>query len=183
MRVKVHSMAGVGLALFLTLASGLVQAQSVTIDAFYGVWHGSAISESQISTNFRLTSRDLNVELRPANGNGFTLEWATIQRKKGDPSNPTEKIKVQTATFLPAGQSNLWKADGSGDVMDAGYSYARLHGQTLSIYSMETADDGSLEVHIYRRTLSALGMELIFTRLVDGQPVRTVKGRLVKFAN
>jgi len=160
-------------------------AETVAIDAFFGVWNGNAISESEISSNFRLTSRDLNVEFRPTDGRqgGFTLEWTTVQRQRGDPSKPTEKIKVQTATFLPSGKPNIWKAVDSGDPMEAGYTYARLHDQTLSVYSVEIAADGTLEVQIYRRTLSGLGMELTFTRLVDGQPNRTVKGRLVKFAN
>jgi len=159
-------------------------AETVAIDAFFGVWHGNAISESEISANFRLTSRDLNVEIRPApeQAGAFTLEWTTVRRQTGDPSKPKETIKAQTATFLPAGKPNVWKAEDSDDPLGAGYVYARVHEQTLTVYSVEAAADGSLEVQIYNRTLSGLGMELTFTRLIDGQQIRSVKGRLIKFA-
>ena len=186
MRMLTGPLAVLGLigAIFIGVTRA-ADAETVAIDAFFGVWHGNAISESEISANFRLTSRDLNVEIRPATderAGAFTLEWTTVQRQTGDPSKPKEKIKAQTATFLPTGRPNVWKAEGSGDPMDAGYVYARLHEQTLTIYSVEAAEDGTLEVQIYNRTLSGLGMELTFTRLIDGQQIRTAKGRLIKFA-
>jgi hypothetical protein len=184
MRVLTGPVAILGLIGAIVVGGRTAGAETVAIDAFFGVWHGNAISESEVSTNFRLTSRDLNVEIRPADGQAgaFTLEWATVQRQRGDPSNPREKIKVQTSTFVPAGKPNVWKAEDSGEPLDAGYVYARLRDQTLTVYSLEAADDGRLEVHIYKRTLTSLGMELTFTRLVDGEQIRSVKGRLVKFA-
>lgn len=185
MRVLTGPVAVLGLIGAIIIGARTAGAETVAIDAFFGVWNGNAISESEISSNFRLTSRDLNVEIRPAGGQAgaFTLEWTTVQRQSGDPSKPREKIKVQTATFQPTANANVWTAEGSGDPMDAGYVYARLHDQTLTVYSLEAAEDGILEVQIYRRTLTSLGMELTFTRLVDGQQIRSVKGRLVKFAN
>ena len=40
--------------------------------------------------------------------------------------------------------------------------------------------DGAYQLQRYERKLVGTGMELTFTRLKDGEQVRTVKGRLVK---
>ncbi len=43
-------------------------------------------------------------------------------------------------------------------------------------------DDGGYEVQSYARTLTAQGMDLVYGRVRDGDTVRTVKGKLVKYA-
>ena len=43
-------------------------------------------------------------------------------------------------------------------------------------------DNGAYQLQRYERALSGLGMALTFTRLRDGEEVRTAKGRLVKTA-
>ena len=47
---------------------------------------------------------------------------------------------------------------------------------------MAIRDDGRYEIQQYERKILPGGMELVFTRLRDGDPVRRVKGRLVKVA-
>ena len=42
-------------------ATGAWAQSSVGIGAFFGEWSGSAISESNISVNFQLTARDMDV--------------------------------------------------------------------------------------------------------------------------
>ena len=41
-------------------------------------------------------------------------------------------------------------------------------------------ESGAYQLQRYERKLSGSGMELTFTRLKDGEKVRTVKGRLIK---
>ena len=48
---------------------------------------------------------------------------------------------------------------------------------------IDVDDEGRSNLHVYRRTLSGTGMSLEFRRLVDGELVRTVDGKLIKFAN
>ena len=168
--------------LFSALATNAA-ATDLTIAHFAGAWKGTAISESEISIHFQLTSRDIGVEVRPHDG-GFTLTWNTVQRQKGDPSNPEERLKSTTLEFA-AERPGVWRGADSADPLgsDGIYSWAFVRETTLVVNTLRILADGSHEMQIYRRSLSGTGMALEFTRIVDGEPVRSVKGRLIKVAN
>lgn len=170
---------------FLVTGSlGKADAREVPIDAFEGVWRGSAVSESDISTHFRVTARDMDVEIRGDAGGGFSVRWATILRQKGVPDAPFEVLKEARVSFVPdPDRTRVWRAARASDPMGAdGYYWARPEDQTLTVYGLGVAADGSAELQVYRRTLTDLGMDLEFIRTVDGEPVRTAKGKLIKFA-
>jgi hypothetical protein len=59
-------------------------------------------------------------------------------------------------------------------------SWARVIGNTLTVFLMSVRKDGAYELQQYDRKILPTGMELVFTRVRDGDTVRTVKGRLVK---
>ena len=121
--------------------------------------------------------------IRPA-GAGFTVAWTTVQRQKGDPNNPDVVRKSSSLSFVPSGRPGIWRAANSADPIAGGtLAWARVKGHTLTVNSMAIGDDGGHEMQVYERTLGDLGMTLAFTRLKDGEPVRTAKGRLVKFAD
>lgn len=170
--------------LLLLAAAGTAQARDVSIGAFEGVWRGNALSESDISTHFRVTARDMDVEIRTGGDGNFSVRWATILRQTGDPNAPEEVLKEAKVFFVPdPDRKKVWRAAKPVDPMSGdGYYWARLSGQTLTVYGLGVAGDGTAELQVYRRTLTDLGMELEFTRTVDGQPVRTAKGKLIKFA-
>jgi hypothetical protein len=174
-----------GLILMLLLAlPAAAAAQDVSIKAFHGVWRGNALSESNISVHFRVTARDLDVEIRPYAQGGFSVRWATVLRQKGDPDAPVEVLKETTVDFIPdPNRPGVWRTVGSPDPLALEPLYwARLEGQTLTVYSFGIAEDGTSELQIYERTLGGLGMELEFRRTVDGQAIRSARGRLIKFA-
>ena len=158
-------------------------AANLAIKAFAGKWQGSAVSESDISVHFRLTSRDIDVEIKPS-ADGFDITWNTVQRQSGDPGNPKERLKSTSLSFRETGP-NLWAWTGNADPLtsDAPYVWATVRERTLIISSLRIYADGRHELQIYRRTLSGTGMTLEFERLVDGQNVRRASGRLVKVAN
>ncbi|WP_416897289.1 MAG: hypothetical protein ACMVY4_17625 [Minwuia sp.] len=166
------------------LLSSAALAQDVSIKAFHGLWKGNALSESNISAHFRVTARDMDVEIRSFGAGGFTVRWATVLRQEGDPNAPSEVLKETQVAFNPvAGRPNVWRAATPEDPMDGrGYYWARLDDSTLSVYSLGVGQDGTAELQIYRRTLVDLGMQLEFTRNVDGESVRTARGKLIKFA-
>ena len=82
------------------------QVRTVDIAAFFGQWSGSGVSESDISLYFRLTTRDLDVEVRPA-GPGFEIAWTTVQRQRGDPDNPTPERRATVIRFAPTSRANV----------------------------------------------------------------------------
>jgi hypothetical protein len=167
----------------LLVAAAQAQAADLPISAFFGEWRGSAVSESEVSVNFSLTPRDIGVAVRPA-GQGFALTWNTVQRQKGDPRNPEEELKSATVEFQPV-RAGVWRAAGAEDPAASGkpYLWAHVDGQTLVVNGLQIGPDGGHELQVYRRTLSGGGMALEFARIVDGEPVRTAKGQLVKIAN
>ncbi len=172
------------LFLGILAAATAVQAREVSIGAFEGVWRGNALSESDISTHFRVTARDMDVEIRTGEDRRFSVRWATVLRQTGNPDAPEEVLKEAKIYFAPdPSRQKVWRQVEAGDPMsDDGYYWARLEDQTLTIYSLGVAGDGTAHLQVYRRTLTDLGMDLEFTRTVDGQPVRSAKGRLIKFA-
>ena len=60
------------------------------------------------------------------------------------------------------------------------YAWAYIKGQTLTVHSLVIDETGSYTMHSYDRTLTGLGMELEFTRVRDGEPTKTVTGKLTK---
>ena len=165
------------------LPSDAAFGQDAAASAFFGHWKGSGVSESEVSINFRMTARDLDVVITPA-GNGFSLAWTTVQRQKGDPNKPEVVRKGSEIVFGPSDRPGVWQEAGSGS-RGAGerYAWSRIEENTMTTQIIEVDDEGRSNLHVYRRTLSGTGMSLEFRRLVDGELVRTVDGKLIKFAN
>lgn len=172
-----------GVVFTVLVVLGPARAADLNIAAFYGQWQGNAVSESAISLYFQLTSRDIGVTVQPS-GDGFTLTWNTVQRQKGDPNNPAEELKSTTVQFRPE-RPGVWRSVDTRDPLTGGapYIWAHIRERTLVVNALQINPDGGYEIQVYRRTLSGAGMELEFVRVVDGEPVRTAKGRLIKVAN
>ncbi len=169
--------------LLLLWPGSAAMAADVGIVAFQGVWRGSAVSESEISANFQLTSRDIDVTVRTAAAGGFSIVWNTVQRKKGDPNNPQEKLKTTSMQFALV-RPGVWGAKGNGDPLNgaAPFAWAYIKDRALYIVSLRIYADGRHETQTYRRELTGLGMTLEFVRKVEGEEVRRARGRLVKAA-
>jgi hypothetical protein len=168
---------------FCTLLAGTAAAQqTVTIDAYVGVWKGSGIASGESGYFLDETVRDLDVTIRKAS-NGFTVDWVTVLRKGPEGAREIER-KETSITFVPAGRPGLYRAASGGDLFgEEGLTWARLNKQTMSVYRLVLDDDGALDLSRYDRTLLGGGMQLEFSRQRGGEVVRSVTGRLVKEAN
>lgn len=170
-----------GVALLMLGATG-ARANDLPVTAFYGEFQGGAVAENLDSIYFGITARDTDVKIEPAE-NGFSVSWTSVIRQGGDPSNPNVRRKSSNLTFLPSGRGRIWRATRSEDPLAKGeLAWARISGNSLIVYVMVVRDDGHYEIQKYDRKITASGMELVFTRIRDGEQVRTVKGRLVKVA-
>lgn len=158
-------------------------ASDVSIKAFAGHYVGTGIAKNDLSQYFGMTVRDLDVRIIPQ-GDGFALTWTTVIRRGGDPDDPDVKRKTASLSFVPTDRPHVFRAATVGDPL-AGtpFVWARIAGQTLTVHSLVIHDDGSYEIQSYDRTLTGSGMELRFTRVRDGEPVRTVTGNLAKVGN
>ena len=167
------------LAILLAAAPAAAQ-DRLPLEAFVGTWSGTGIAEDDDSLFFAVTARDLDVVIRPEQ-DGFRIDWTALIRSGGDPANPDVRRRSASLVLQPAGQPGLYRAPESSDPLLGGVmSWARIHGNTLSVYQLVLNDEGGYELTNYDRTLNDLGMESVFQRIRDGQIVRVVRGRLVK---
>lgn len=168
------------IALFIVALPTVGSAKDVPISAFKGDWRGNAISENNVSVNFPITSRDIDVDIRPDAAGGFNITWRTLLRQKGNPSSPKEVLKETTLTFVITDKPGVWKDSKGGDVYAGDtVSWAQIRKQTLTIYVMAMSDTGDYDMQVYKRTLTGLNMELEFTAIRDGAIRRTARGRLI----
>ena len=165
------------------LATGaMAQTRDLPLETFYGTFKGSGVAQNEDSLYFGTTARDFDVTIGPA-GAGFKVAWTSVIRGGGDPKKPDVKRKSSERTFMPAARPGIYKTPGDPDPFKGDeVGWARISGNTLSVYLMMIRDDGRYEIQRYDRTLSDLGMQLQFTRVRDGDQVRIVKGRAVKTA-
>lgn len=151
--------------------------------AFFGTYQGSGVSSNRDSIYFAVTPRTFDVVIRQA-ANGFEVSWTTLIRRGGDPDNPDERQKKATRRFVATSNPQIFRGADSADATAGGVqSWARIEGATLSVYEMRVLASGAYDVQKYDRTVTAEGMTLVYTRLRDGEPVRTVKGRLARTGN
>ncbi len=170
-------------ACFVVSTSGFANAQDLSPAAFFGTFQGSGFAENKDSIYFGTTVRDLDVVIGPS-GSGFNVTWTTIIRGGGDPSKPNVRRKTQTATFAPTERPNIFRGAPSGDPL-AGNSYiwAKVEKTTMTVFIMSINEDGGYNMQSYARTLSGYGMDLVFSRIRDGEPVRSARAKLTKAAN
>ncbi len=170
-------------ATLILIAAGAARAQDLTPAHFFGTFQGSGFAENRDSIYFGTTVRDLDVVIAPS-GDGFNVEWTTIIRSGGDPARPNVRRKSQNATFTPTGRKGVFRGAPSGDPLSGkSYIWAKIEGNTMTVFIMNIGDDGAYEMQSYARTLSGYGMDLVFSRLRDGEPVRSARAKLTKFAN
>lgn len=176
---------GLGLTLLLGLAlhAAGAAAENIKLSGFFGTFKGNGISENKDSLYFGVTMRDLDVRIEPA-GSGFAVEWTTVIRRGGDPKNPKVRQKAQRMSFAPSAQPGVYQAADNGDLLSGQpYSWAYIRNSSLIIHIMHVDRSGAYEMQTYTRTLEPTGMSFVFERIRNDEPVRTVKGKLVKFSN
>lgn len=165
------------------LPAGYAQGANVSVAAFYGKFSGSGFAENADSLYFGTTVRDLDVTIGPS-ANGFFVEWTTIIHAGGNPAKPDVRRKTQSVEFTPTNNAGVFRGIGSGDLLDGEpYIWANVLQQTLTIYIMNVETDGTYNLQSYARKLSGYGMDLVFRRIRDGEPVREARAKLSKVAN
>lgn len=156
-------------------------APALKLATFFGSFDGNGVANGEDSAYFGVTQRDLDVKISPSGDDGFTVAWTTVLRSGGDPKAPNIRRRSTTMTFAPGPRPGLFHAADNGDPLAGGMiSWARVSGNTLTIHQFDVLADGRHEIQTYARTLSGTGMKLVYTRVVDGEWTRHVRGDLVK---
>jgi len=175
------------IALALVLLGGLLAgapaapaAQNLPVEAFFGRYSGGGIARNEDSLFFAVTARDFDVAIA-REGRGVRIEWTSVIRRGGTPEKPEVRRRSTSKLLLPAAGKGVFHCAESGDPLKGKeMCWARIDGNTLSVFLMTVDADGIYELQEYNRRLTGGGMDLVFRSWRDGDRLRTVSGKLVK---
>ncbi|MFV0513205.1 MAG: hypothetical protein ACK5MY_06180 [Jhaorihella sp.] len=165
--------------IFVLLAMGAVAARA-DIAPFVGDFSGSA---EMVSADGTSTPRDMSVTISKTR-DGFRVGWTTITYK----SDGRTKVSPFSVDFLPTDRPGIYSAAMQRNVFGHAvpldpmrgepYVWGRITGDTLTVYSLFVDDKGGYEMQQYDRTLAEGGLMLEFSRLRNGEMLRSVSAFL-----
>jgi len=130
-------------------------------------------------------SRDMSVRIYETE-DGFGVRWSTTRlRANGKAKTTYYEVRFmptqRPGVFAAAQKKNLFGHEVPLDPMQGEpYVWARMIGDTLSVYSLFVTDDGSYEMQQYDRTLVEGGLALEFSRFSEGAQLRSVQTVLTR---
>ena len=151
----------------------------------YEKFFGEYVGQAAAAGTGKVETRDIRATIGPLN-QGFTVAWVmNIHRVSGK-----EKHVEYKMTFLPTDRKSLYSAamrmDAFGNAVPLNpikgdpYVWARIDGQILSIYAMTITETGGYDMQVYDRKLVPGGMDLKYSRVLDGEVLKTITGKLKK---
>jgi hypothetical protein len=157
------------------------------IVAFFGSFVGTARVEGSSDRQ-----RDIIVSIEPAR-KGFSIYTSTVIANGPDRSTPGVKWRTETQNFVvtdkehhlyePLLRKSMFARRRDPDLLAGDtLAWANVRGRTLGVYAMDVLEDGHYELRVFERTLTPRGMDLKFTRYIDGQVVRRLVGTLARVA-
>lgn len=161
----------------------LTQAVSAKeISEFYGRYSGSV---EVTYADGDLDPRDMSVEIGKTR-KGFLVKWSSITEKNdGRRKEKTYEVNFvasdREGIFAAAMQRNVFGHVVQHDPMKGQpYVWARISGDTLTVFSMFIHTNGDYEMQQYDRSLTEDGLHLIFTSHRNGHPVRQLTTDLIR---
>lgn len=167
-------------AAFILIVWQPARADEAALNRFFGSYEGEGLAESPKGESLQLTKRAMTVRIEPA-GNGFEVVWSAVIWQGRDSGNPTANRKTSRVVFEVIEGADFYVGRGSGNPA-AGNPlwWARVDGDALTVQVLTIDNDGRLDHQTYRRTLTADGMDLVYTREREGEVVRRVRGALAR---
>ncbi len=167
-----------GFAVVLMLSVAVASANN--IERFVGTYTGSAVMKT---VDGESQPRNLSVKIATTK-RGFSVDWTTIVYR----SDGREKEKSYSVNFVPSDRDDVFAAAMKKNMFGhevpldpmkgEPYVWARLSGDTLTVYSLFVDDMGDYEMQQFDRSLVERGLQLEFTRFRNGDKQRTVSALL-----
>lgn len=173
--------------LLLSLLAGLLfalptmQAEGASYERFFGSYQG----ESDTVPAGESAKRQMSIVIKPYKA-GFTVSWHTTITKAG--ANP--KVKGLSVDFTTTRRDNIYASAMRTDLFGHAVPldpmkgeplvWATIEGETLTVYLIRIADDGSQDFQIDKRTRTADGLRLEFIGFYNGEPLRRITATLKK---
>jgi hypothetical protein len=149
------------------------------IDRFFGTFTGDA----EITVDGNTLKRDMSVTVEPSK-DGFVLNWTSVTYR----SDGRVKEKTYAIDFVPSARDNIFQSAmkknlfGKSTPLDPlqgePFVWARIEGETFSVFSLFINEVGDYEIQEFHRTLVEGGLDLVFRRVHNGIPEREIHTRL-----
>lgn len=152
------------------------------VSEFYGRYTGSV---EVVYADGDVDPRDMSVEITGTR-KGFAVKWSSITEKDdGRRKEKTYEIEFidsgRDGIFAAAMQRNVFGHEVQHDPMKGRpYVWARITGETLTVFSMFIHQNGDYEMQQYDRSLTDAGLHLVFTAHRNGQPRRKLTTDLMR---
>jgi len=150
-------------------------------ERFFGRYEGQAIT----ANDGELEPRDVEVSISAAE-EGFNVTWTSVIYK----ANGRVKRAKYSIDFRPSQREGIYRSAmrknlfGQAVPLDPmrgePYVWARIEGDTLTVYALHVTDEGGYEMQTYERTLIPEGLVLEYTSVRDGELQRTITGTLAR---
>jgi hypothetical protein len=158
---------------------------AASLEPFFGSYVGIA-EVKDLQADGAVRQRDMDIVIEPYKEGGFKIHWVNVSLVDGKRAVPGVERRVQTVLFEPAEdrgffvevvESSPFRERGEmlpmrGDPV----RWASLDDQGLHVYSFMVLEDGRYELQAYDRTLTDIGLDIRFQRIVDGALVREITG-------
>lgn len=154
----------------------LAQVARADIAPFVGKYIGSADIAMADGT---LKKRDMNVEISQSDA-GFNVSWTSTTYK----IDGRIKEKSYSIDFVTSERPNVYAAAQRKNVFGHAvqldpmkgepFVWAQIHGDTLTVYSLFVSESGGYEMQQFDRTLRDGGLQLDFSRVRNGERLRSV---------
>lgn len=178
-RTRLSPAFGVSLVVALTVWVGAAFAD---IGRFAGSYEGSAEVTSSDGTKI---PRDMSVDVSETK-DGFRVTWTSVTYR----TDGRTKEKSYTIDFVPSGRASVYAAAQQKNVFGhrvqldpmkgEPYVWARITGDTLTVYSLFVSEEGGYSLQQYDRTLADGGLDLRFQNIRDGEILRAVETFLTR---
>lgn len=165
--------------IFFLLFSNI--AFAANLEQFEGTYKG----EAEFVFAGETQHRDMSATIR-ATKTGFVLSWTSVTYK----DDGRTKSKTYTIEFIPSARDNIYKSAmkknlfGNDEPLDPlhgePFVWARLDGETLSVFSLFINSVGEYEVQEFHRTLTEGGLDLVFRRVHDGAAEKEIRTFLAR---
>ena len=168
----------------LMLAAPPGGARAASLEPLFGTYVGVAKLEDIAKGDVR--QRDMDIVIEPYKQGGFRIQWVNVTLVDGKRAVPGVERRVQTVLFEPAqdrdffieaAESNPFRErEETRPMRGDPVRWASLDDQGLHVYSFVVLEDGSYELQVYDRTLTDIGLDIKFQRIVDGAVMRQITG-------
>ena len=145
-------------------------------DRFEGTYTG----EAEFTFEGQTQRRDMSTTIRATKA-GFTLVWTSVTYKDDGRS----KAKTYQISFVPSARENIYTSAMKTNVFGKEvpldplkgepFVWAKLEGDTLSVFSLYIDETGDYEIQEFHRTLVEQGLALKFRLFNQGAPQKEIQ--------